>query len=160
MPRINIHQIKGGIHQSKICNLLIQGPVERFYLHKEEVMGDATRRFVCPRSKETTHTCQAILAVFFSNNALLMYRNPIIGTHKVDHWKTNLFFFFCYQNKMGVKISGKEKKDSELLTLAGVSGSVGDASWFQFPDEGVGQTSRNRNGVDTLDFSIWIVCNS
>jgi hypothetical protein len=90
-------------------------------------MEDATRRFVCPRSKETTHTCQAISAVFFSNNALLMYRNPIIGTHKVDHWKTNLFFF-CYQNKMGVKISGKEKKDSELLTLAGVSGSVGDAS--------------------------------
>ena len=48
----------------------------------------------------------------------------------------------------------KGKINYELLSLACVPWPVSNASWFQFPDEGIGQTSRNRDGVDTLDFPI------
>jgi hypothetical protein len=48
-----------------------------------------------------------------------MYSNSIIGTHSVAHGKKIYFL---------IKIRWEKVKKSELLTLAGVSGSVGNAS--------------------------------
>jgi hypothetical protein len=44
----------------------------------------------------------------------------------------------------------------ELLALASVPRSVGDASCLHLSDEGVWQPSRNRDGVNTFCFTICI----